>query len=107
MQYNQRNYEGAIDSFEQCVSYGGEDIECYYLRGLAHYLLGECEQGWDILNDALPRARDIPDNENLVRNIRIGLDNITRDCPDFLGRTLPTPIPPTPIPPTPIGGFGN
>ena len=68
-EYPQRNYEGAIDSFEHCLALessrpvADQDIECYYLRGLAHYYLGDCQQAWDILTDrstASGRRRMIP-----------------------------------------------
>jgi len=101
MQYNRRNYEGAIASFETCVGLGAEDIECYYLRGLAHYFLAQCDQAWNVLNQALNRVE-----EGSIRdNVLIGMENVTVNCPAYRGRQLPTPIPPTPIPPTPIGGF--
>ncbi len=107
MQYNRRNYEAAIESFETCVEYGSQSIECWYLRGLAHWILGQCDQGWDVLTEALERARAVPDNATIIENIRIGLQRITQDCPSYIGRGLPTAVPPTPIPPTPIGGFGG
>lgn len=101
MQYNRRNYEGAIESFETCVSLGTEDIECYYLRGLAHYFLAQCDAAWDVLQQALNRVE-----EGSIRdNILIGMENVTVNCPAYQGRALPTAIPPTAIPPTPIGGF--
>ena len=100
LRYSRRNYEGAIESFEQCVQLGSQEIECYYIRGLAHYFLGNCDQAWDILNDALLRIGPGPVQDN----IKIGLTNITIRCAGYQGRSLPTPIPPTPIPPTPIGG---
>jgi tetratricopeptide (TPR) repeat protein len=101
IQYTRRNYEGAIESFQTCVDLGAEDIECYYLRGLAHYILGQCEQAWDYLQQALPRTS----SDAVLEQINIGLYNITVNCAGFQGHPLPTPIPPTPIPPTPIGGF--
>ena len=100
LQYSRRNYEGSIESFENCVSLGSEEIECYYIRGLAHYFLGECDTAWDVLNQALPRAVQEP----IKANIRQGLDNIRTNCAGYRDQDLPTPIPPTPIPPTPIGG---
>lgn len=80
------------------------EIECIYVRGLAHYFLGDtfnCNQAWDWLNIGLnhPQAQD-----SVQANILQGLSNTTVNCPGYTGRSLPTPIPPTPIPPTPIGG---
>ncbi len=56
-QYSQRNYEGAIESFGQCVALAGNDadIRCFYLRGLAHFYLGVCDDAWNFLADG--RAR--------------------------------------------------
>ncbi len=107
MQYVRRNYESAIESFNLCVAHGSEEIECWYLRGLAHWILGQCEEGWTVLQESLVRAQEIVDSEPIVNNINTGLSKITEDCPDYLGYALPTAIPPTPVPPTPIGGIGS
>lgn len=100
LRYSRRNYEGAIEEFETCIALGSQEIECYYIRGLAHYFLGECDAAWEILNDALGRADQTPIQEAITT----GLTNITIRCPGYQGRALPTAIPPTPLPPTPIGG---
>lgn len=87
------------------LNMGDLEIECIYVRGLAHYFLGDnanCDLAWDWLNIALNH----PQSEGSVEaNILQGITNTTVNCPAYTGRTLPTPIPPTPIPPTPIGGF--
>lgn len=101
LQYSRRNYESAIASFEECVSYGSDEVECYYIRGLAHYFLAQCDDAWAILNEALNYAVQ----EQIVDTINIGLSNVKRDCAGYENLLLPTPIPPTPIPPTPIGGI--
>jgi tetratricopeptide (TPR) repeat protein len=101
LQYNRRNYESAIDSFNNCVAYGSNEIECYYIRGLAHYFLGQCDEAWVILQDSLNYAVQDP----IINAINIGLYNVTQRCAGYENQSLPTPIPPTPIPPTPIGGI--
>lgn len=105
-QYSRRNYEGAIESFENCIRYGGEDIRCYYLRGLAHYYLGNCETAWEILNDSVVRIRAASSDPNnpVLQAALEGIRLITVSCTGYQGRPLPTAVPPTPIPPTPIGG---
>ena len=107
-QYPQRNYEGAIESFEKCIELGSEEIECYYLRGLAHYYLGQCDDAWNILNDSLVRERARwtgPDEDNpVIRSILGGLSLTTDNCEAYRGRALPQAPTATPIPPTPIGG---
>jgi tetratricopeptide (TPR) repeat protein len=105
MQYLRRNYEGSIESFEDCIAYGSEAIECWYLRGLAHFFLNNCDQAWDILQQARTRAQQQGSLESIIENIEVGLYNITELCIGFSDRALPTSIPPTEIPPTPIGGF--
>lgn len=104
VQYPRRNYEGSIDSFRKCVENGSIEIECWYLRGLAHYALGQCEQAWDVLQESLTRATAQGVQDSIINTINIGLYNITQRCAGFVGRALPTEIPPTTIPPTPIGG---
>ena len=110
-QYPQRNYEGAIESFNKCVELEAslpqqdQEIECFYLRGLSYYYLGDCQQAWDILTDSINRVRATSDDPNnpVLTNSEHGLQLITQNCTGFAGRALPTPVPPTAIPPTPIG----
>jgi tetratricopeptide (TPR) repeat protein len=107
-QYSRRNYEGAIESFERCVELATDDadIRCFYLRGLAHFYLNDCDDAWNILTDAVNRIRltnPSPDNPVLLAS-QEGLRLVTVRCPAYINRPLPTPIPPTEIPPTPIGG---
>jgi len=110
VKYNRRNYEGAIESFDECVSTGGTEIQCWYLRGLAHYYLGQCDDAWVTLEEALMRVSDPddnprPDSDPVVQAIREGLRLTTVSCPRYSGQAVPTSLPPTSIPPTPIGGF--
>jgi tetratricopeptide (TPR) repeat protein len=102
--YTRRNYEGAIEAFETCISNGSTDIRCWYLRGLAHYYLGDCDDAWAILEEALPMAEALADGANIVDDVREGLRLTTISCPSYAGRALPTVPAPTAIPPTPIGG---
>lgn len=101
LQYNRRNYEGAIDSFRNCIDFGSSEVECYYLRGLAHYFLGQCDDAWVVLQDSLNYTVQEP----IINAINIGMENVTIRCAGYENQQLPTPIPPTPIPPTPIGGI--
>lgn len=101
LQYSRRNYETAVDSLERCVDLGSTAVECYYIRGLAYYFLGDCQRSWDTLLQAFSFTRD----EAVIDIINRGLRDIRFDCPGFENAQLPTPIPPTPIPPTPIGGI--
>ena len=106
IRYSRRNYEGAIEDFEQCVALGSDDIECWYIRGLAHYYLGgeNCDDAWDILNESMVRIGRQGIGEPVLSNTLEGLRLVTDNCSSYFGRALPTEIPPTQIPPTPIGG---
>lgn len=113
-QYSQRNYESAIESFDQCIATGNDDhdIRCDYIRGLAHYYLAdtpeECQTAWEVLTQTVnrisPEARvdTNPVYTNTVEGLR--LITVSSNCTGFQGRALPTAIPPTAVPPTPIGG---
>lgn len=101
LQYNRRNYESSIESFNNCVQFGSSEVECYYIRGLAHYFLGQCDDAWAVLRDSFSYTVQEP----IIETINTGLANVTINCPGYENRSLPTPIPPTPIPLTPIGGI--
>lgn len=102
MQYNRRNYEGAIETFQKCVELGATDIECWALRGLAHYWMNECDLAWQVLNEAQAMSES---QDGLMVQVGIGLSNVREHCPDYANVAIPTAIPPTAIPPTPIGGL--
>lgn len=108
MQYNRRNYEGAIESFQTCErlqeNLTFKDIECWSLRGLAHFWMNECDDSWAILNQALDIAKRQNEQQSTIDIINTGIYNVTQLCTGYIGLPTPTPIPPTPIPPTPIGG---
>lgn len=100
--YTRRNYESAIDAFNTCVGLSGSEyIECWYLRGLAHYRLDQCDIGVPILQEGMAYT----DSEDIKLNIRQGLymcaEADERYDFDIIPTTAPTP---TPVP-TPIGIF--
>jgi tetratricopeptide (TPR) repeat protein len=101
--FRRRAYEDSIINFNKCVSLGSTEIECYYLRGLAHYYIGQCQEAWDVLNDSLLRIQDLPVKEPVLTTTQNGLKLVTENCIKFSGRQLPTAVPPTIIPPTPLG----
>jgi tetratricopeptide (TPR) repeat protein len=108
--YSRRNYEGSIENFARCEELGSTEIQCYYLRGLAHYYLarpgnGNCELAWEYLNKSVDLARELPDSQNIQDDITLGLNLTIQTCPQYSGQAVAT-IAPTEIPPTPIG-FGN
>lgn len=109
--YSRRNYEGAIENFDKCVSLGSEEIQCYYLRGLAHYYIadgqnGECEKAWADLTLSLEKIGSVPETDSVLISTKEGLRLLTVVCPQFMGQAVPTNPPPTQPPPTPLG-FGG
>ena len=101
LQYNRRNYESAVDSLERCVEEGSAAVECFYIRGLAYYFLGECDRAWETLLESMSYTSA----PSIIDIINRGLRDIRADCPGYEDARLPTPVPPTPVPPTPIGGI--
>lgn len=108
--YRRRNYEGAIENFQRCVTTtpSGQttDIECFYLRGLAHFYLNQCDDAWNVLTDSLRRIEELPVKEPVLSSTQEGLRLVTQYCAAYSNQALPTAIPPTAIPPTPLG-FGG
>jgi superkiller protein 3 len=104
--YRRRNYEGSIKEFDTCQKLGSNEIECYYLRGLAEYYLGNCDDAWNTLNESLRRIEDLPVKEPVLSETVEGLRLVTVSCPTYSGRALPTGAPPTVVP-TPLGGVGG
>ncbi len=104
--FRRRNYEGSIQEFNQCQALGADDIECWYILGLAHYYIGgneNCQVAWDTLNEALRRINQLPVKEPILSSTQAGLQLVTQNCVAFQGRALPT-LEPTSISVTPIGG---
>ena len=110
VQYTSRNYEGAIESFEKCAALQEDadiplderEIECWYLRGLAHWLLARCDLAWPLLQDAL----QMNPSERIKGFINDGLlACVGVEEADYSLDDIPTAIPPTPIPPDPVGIF--
>lgn len=109
MQYNRRNYEGAIESFRTCerlqANLTTKDIECWSLRGLAHFWMNQCDEAWAVLNEAKTMGQTQGEAQSTMDIIDTGIYNVTQLCTGYVGVPTPTLPPPTPIPPTPIGGL--
>lgn len=109
VQYTKRNYEGSIESFEQCaalqeaqgIPLTEREIECWYIRGLAWALLARCDNAWEVLQDALLMSP----SEKIKGFINDGLMSCVDYEDEYNISDIPTPIPNTPIPPEPIGIF--
>jgi tetratricopeptide (TPR) repeat protein len=106
VRYARRNYEGAIDEFVECnrlqaeqgVPLNEQEIQCWYLQGLAYSMLAQCDQAWPILQQALQMNPD----ERIKGFISEGLMSCV-NYGDYSLSDIPTPIPNTPIPAEPIG----
>ncbi|MBZ0288265.1 MAG: tetratricopeptide repeat protein [Anaerolineae bacterium] len=110
--YSRRNYEGSIENFNKCVDLKSEEIQCFYLRGLAHFYLADgknehCDLAWTDLKVSLEMVAGIAGSENILADIQRGLQLTTQVCPQYSGLGVPTLAPPTAIPPTPLGGLGG
>ncbi len=99
--YTRRDYEDAITEFEICAKQEQEQnippdnrlVECYYLRGLAFFLLDKCDEAYPIFTDLLSWTHD----KNAIEKTNIGI-NKCATAYQGLYKT-PTPIPtPTPRP---------
>jgi len=100
--FRRRNYEGAIENFQKCQDLQSEEIECYYLQGLAYYYISECDRAWDMLTISLDRINDLPVKEPVLTTTQSGLQLVTNNCVKYNNRALPTLPPPTPVV-TPLG----
>lgn len=110
--YSRRNYEGAILNFNSCVDLKSEEIQCYYLRGLAHFYLADgknehCDFAWNDLKLSLDMVQELAGSENILADIQRGLELTSQVCPQYNGLGIPTLAPPTEIPATPLGGLGG
>jgi tetratricopeptide (TPR) repeat protein len=109
VEYTRRNYEGAIESFQTCVSLQNDqqiplqdqEIECYYIQGLAESLLARCDLAWPLLQNAL----QMNPNEKIKELINQGLMSCVNYDDQYTINDIPTAIPDTPVPPEPIGIF--
>ncbi|MBZ0280725.1 MAG: Flp pilus assembly protein CpaB [Anaerolineae bacterium] len=86
--YQQRNYEGAVENFTQCANLGSDNINCYFLRGLAHYYLGNCDDAWNVLQDSLVRVQTLTPQEPVLSITLEGLKLVQRDCPAYADKII-------------------
>lgn len=109
VQYTRRNFEGAIESLETCanlqtaqgIPLEKQEIQCYYIRGLALALLADCDGAWPVLQEAL----QMNPAETIKGFINEGLMLCVNNEDEYNINDIPTAIPPTPVPPEPIGIF--
>jgi tetratricopeptide (TPR) repeat protein len=107
VRYTRRNYEGAIESFRQCIALMEAQnwemtdrlVECYYLQGLANYYLNRCDLAMPLFQDALRTNPAGPPYDLTLE----GMQLCAQVDPSISSLDIPTPVPPTPVPPPPIG----
>jgi tetratricopeptide (TPR) repeat protein len=100
--FRRRNYEGSIENFQKCQDLNSQEIECYYLQGLAYYYISECDKAWNMLTLSLDRIKDLPVKEPVLTTTQTGLRLVTENCTKYNNAALPTLPPPTAVV-TPIG----
>lgn len=86
--YQGRNYEGAVENFTQCANLGSENIDCYYMRGLAHYYLGNCDDAWTMLQDSLVRVQTLTPQEPILSTVLEGLKRVQAACPAYADKII-------------------
>ncbi|MCA0456326.1 MAG: tetratricopeptide repeat protein [Chloroflexi bacterium] len=101
VRFRRRNYEGAIEDFEKCLSNNSQAIECYYQQGLAYYYIGgaaNCDSAWNLLSQSLTMQPE----PTIADIIQTGLRLVTDNCVNYTNQALPVLPTPT-IVPTLIG----
>ncbi|MDZ4672468.1 MAG: tetratricopeptide repeat protein [Phototrophicales bacterium] len=95
LQYNLYQFDEALVAFRSCADIAPDNLDCTYRLGLTYYYVDDCQNGWDVLQDALLMAQSRSDSATVVGYIREGLIAIGQRCPDFGRRdpTLPTATP--------------
>jgi Tfp pilus assembly protein PilF len=72
----------------------GYEIECWYIRGLAHALLARCDSAWPVLQEAL----QMNPSEQIKGHINDGLLSCVKYEDEYTIDQIPTPVP-TEVPP--------
>jgi tetratricopeptide (TPR) repeat protein len=101
VEYTRRDYEDAIKNLGICAKQEEADLtlnkedrltECWYIRGLAHYFLDQCDDAMEIFNDLLTWTTD----KNAIDKTNIGIYNCA--VKNQGKYQTPTPVPPTNTP---------
>ncbi|GAB1420758.1 hypothetical protein MASR2M15_08780 [Anaerolineales bacterium] len=79
IRYNERRFDEAQTAFSTCYELQSDNLNCYYRIGLTHYYLGNCDEAWKILENALIMAQSRPNTSTETEDIRAGLNAISSD----------------------------
>ncbi len=100
--YTRRDYEDAITNFETCAKQEMADTsiapddrltECWYLRGLSWYLLGDCDKAMAVFTELLGWPTH---DANAIKFTQRGINSCASTYPGYL---TPTPVPTAITPP--------
>lgn len=93
LQYNALDMADAVHSFEQCVAVESGNYTCKHRLGLAYYYVEECDLAWTTLQESLEmtQAAQVSGASvgDILRNIQLGLQQITLNCDDYRGQLTP------------------
>lgn len=94
LRYNNFDFNGAVESFTQCLEYDSENLDCTYRLGLSYYYLDNCDAAWTVLQQALVMARGRPGTETAIAHIQEGLVAVSQACPQYGGQFVQPEITP-------------
>ncbi len=104
MLYRERQFDGAREAFSACNEQDPDNLPCRYYLGLSQYYLGNCDEGWALLQTSLRTAQTLNAQDDIL-TISEGLTAISNDprCTNYSGR-FGTPTPPeSEVTPDPSG----
>ena len=85
--YREHRFEDSRDTFRQCFEHdtGSYDLDCFYRQALSHYYTGDCDTGWELLQESLLIAQAREGSAKAIDNIQQGLAAIATDpqCPAY------------------------
>ncbi len=109
IQYQRRNFEGSISSLTTCIdlmnaqniALEDQEIQCYYVQGLAHYYMGDCPSGMPLLQQAF----EMNPEESIASLILEGMQLCAAADDTFSETDIPTIPLPTEVPEAPISVY--
>ncbi|GAB4522698.1 MAG: hypothetical protein OHK0046_35620 [Anaerolineae bacterium] len=90
-----QNFTRARNAFARCSELNPDSLNCKYRLGLSYHYMGDCDNAWTILQEALVMAQGRALSaavETATTHITEGLNAVGQSCPQY-GRILPTTPP--------------